>query len=188
MTVDPTRELDFQKIPSRKADRASAEASATAAFAEALAADAAESFNAAALQPDEMADRVMWGLGRIVEIVQHPGMTMIASAAADRLGQSIVDLGPTFVARFAGLLRGDLAVTGLAGAVGLAGVFGKTSAQVVAVESEARVLDYFDHVMLLKTELEALCLRDRIERRGAPREFLASIRTIRSAPHGQPLH
>lgn len=179
MTVDPTRELDFQQIPRLNADRAgagtSASASATAAFAEALAADAAESFNAAALQPDEMADRVMWGLGRIVEIVQHPGMTMIASAAADRLGQSIVDLGPAFVARFAGLLRGDLAVTGLAGAVGLAGVFGKTSAQVVAVENEARVMDYFDHVMLLKTELEALCLRDRIERRGAPlRQFLAS--------------
>ncbi|MGO3928144.1 hypothetical protein [Rhodopseudomonas pseudopalustris] len=153
------------------------------AAADDMASAAADAFTAA-LDPDVMIDNVLWGLSTLLNLVERPGMAEVSEGVASRLRGSIITLSSGFAERFTGKLRGDLRVTGLAGALGIAAVLGKTSEQVTASEPLDRLLDYLDHVALLKVEIEALCLRDRIEKRGAPlRAMLASLNATQHAPH-----
>jgi hypothetical protein len=72
----------------------------------------------------------------------------------------------------------------MAGAFGLASLFGKTKSEVNAAVTEPLLHDYFDHALLLLAELQILYCVHRIDgRRNLLRDIMTDRRIVSISKH-----
>jgi hypothetical protein len=124
------------------------------------------------------------GLNYVVQMADCREALHASRADASQLVGAIVAARPVLAQLVGGNVVDERHVLGMAGAFGLASLFGKTEAEINAVVTEPLLHDYFDHALLLLAELQILCCVHRIGKRGnLLRDILSDRRIVNITKH-----
>jgi hypothetical protein len=139
---------------------------------------------ASAARGEKVLVSIVKGLNYIVQMADcHEAMQTSCTDAA-QLMEAIAAAGPVLAGLVSGNVVSDRHVLGMAGAFGLASLFGKSKAEVNAAVTKPLLHDYFDHALLLLAELQILCCVHRIEERGnLLRDIMSDRRIVNISKH-----
>jgi len=127
---------------------------------------------------------VVEGLSYVLHIADRREALCASEFDAKQLADAIVAAGPVLAELVGGNVSNDRHVLGMAGAFGLASLFGKTKAEVTAAVTLPLLQDYVDHAGLLLAELQILCFVYRIEERGnLLRDVMSDRRIVNISKH-----
>ncbi|MDB5616220.1 hypothetical protein [Tardiphaga sp.] len=127
---------------------------------------------------DDIIVSLVEALSCIVRIADSEEAFCVSRAEASRLVEIISDLAPRLVEQVGTKVSNDRYFLGMAGAFGIASLFGRSRAGAAASVTPDLLHDQFDHVLLLMAELQAILCICRIAGRGGLLRDIMADRTI----------